>query len=38
MLKKWFKQLFCKHDWHHEVWTHGIVRTCRKCGKFKFDW
>lgn len=35
MIKKWLKELFCKHDWGYEYWTHGIIRTCRNCGKVK---
>lgn len=34
-LKEYFKQLFCRHDWAYEYWTHGIIRTCKKCGKVK---
>lgn len=34
-LKLWWKQLFCKHKWSHECWTHGIIKTCVKCGKVK---
>ena len=35
MIKKWFKQLFCKHNWNYEYYTNGIVKTCSKCGKVK---
>lgn len=34
-LKLWWKQLFCKHKWRSECWTHGIIKTCIKCGKVK---
>ena len=34
-LKLWWKQLFCKHKWGYEYWTHGIIKTCAKCGKIK---
>lgn len=34
-IKEYFKQLFCRHDWAYEYWTHGIIRTCKKCGKVK---
>ena len=32
---KWFKQLFCKHDWVYDYWTYGIIKICKKCGKVK---
>ena len=34
-LKLWWKQLFCQHKWRSEYWTHGIIKTCIKCGKVK---
>lgn len=33
--KLWCKQLFCNHNWRHECWTNGIIKTCTKCGKVK---
>lgn len=33
MIKKWFKQLFCKHDWSYEYYTNGIVRLAKSVVK-----
>ena len=32
-LKKWWKQLICKHDYETEMYVYGIRCVCKKCGK-----
>ena len=32
-LKKWWRQLICKHDYKSEVYVYGIRHVCKKCGK-----
>lgn len=32
-MKKWFRQLFCKHDWEYSYYASGIGRYCRYCKK-----
>lgn len=32
-LKKWWRQLICKHDYKNEVYPYGIRCVCKKCGK-----
>lgn len=43
IVKKWFKQLFCRHDWEHKMRIDKFAVlsgdrfdiVCKKCGKVK---
>lgn len=35
-MKKFFKQLFCRHKYNHSISYLYVVKTCRKCGKIGY--
>jgi hypothetical protein len=43
-MKKFFKRLFCKHEWDEQnsIYDDDLTRTCIHCGKIQFcycgDW